>query len=201
MKWGPIHPDESAWRWEPADWLVEYARAHDMLVHGHALVWQRATPGLDLRRRATTVPRDVRGTPPDARRPLPRSGRILGRRERGADESGTLARHDLPESAGPRLHRGGLPIAHAADPDTRLYYNDPSAPTGSAGSRTPCTPSCVACSDDDVPIHGVGLQMHLDAASPPAAADVAANVERLSALGLDVRISEMDVRVRSDPRA
>ena len=50
--------------------------------------------------------------------------------------------------------------------------------------------------EDGVPIHGVGLQMHLDAASPPAAADVAANVERLSALSLDVRISEMDVRVR-----
>ena len=44
MKWGPIHPDEFAWRWEPADRLVEFARVHDMLVHGHALVWHEQLP-------------------------------------------------------------------------------------------------------------------------------------------------------------
>ena len=46
---------------------------------------------------------------------------------------------------------------------------------------------------DGVPIHGVGLQMHIDAANYPSPAAVAANVRRLADLGLKVNISEMDV--------
>ena len=47
-----------------------------------------------------------------------------------------------------------------------------------------------------VPIHGVGLQMHTGPAdASPSAADVAANMQRLAALGLDVVISEMDVQI------
>ena len=44
MKWALIHPAESAWRWEPADRLVAFARAHGMIVHAHTLVWHRQLP-------------------------------------------------------------------------------------------------------------------------------------------------------------
>ncbi len=50
-----------------------------------------------------------------------------------------------------------------------------------------------------VPIGGVGLQMHLDAASLPQVADIAGNMRRLAELGLLVNISEMDVRVARLP--
>ena len=50
--------------------------------------------------------------------------------------------------------------------------------------------------DEGVPVHGVGLQMHLRATRPPEPAAITANVARLRALGLVVRISEMDVRIR-----
>ena len=47
-----------------------------------------------------------------------------------------------------------------------------------------------------VPIHGVGLQMHLRAGDPPPPGRIRANMRRLAALGLRVEISEMDVQVR-----
>ncbi len=50
--------------------------------------------------------------------------------------------------------------------------------------------------DAGVPVHGVGLQMHLRAARPPKPAAIAASVARLVRLGLEVRITEMDVRIR-----
>jgi len=40
----------------------------------------------------------------------------------------------------------------------------------------------------------VGLQMHISVDSYPAFADVSANIARLVALGLDVHVTEMDVR-------
>ena len=46
-----------------------------------------------------------------------------------------------------------------------------------------------------VPIDGVGLQMHISANARPADAAIAANMQRLAALGLLVNISEMDVRI------
>ncbi len=52
---------------------------------------------------------------------------------------------------------------------------------------------------DGVPIHGVGLQMHLFAVEYPKPEDIAANVRRLAALGLKVAITEMDVRIKELP--
>lgn len=195
MKWGPIHPDESAWRWEPADRLVEYARAHDMLVHGHALVWHEQLPAWI----SAVAPRRFRETFEEHLQTL--VGRYRGRVgswdvvNEALTSRGRLRDTIFLGRLGPGYIAEAFRIAHAADPDTRLYYNDFGA--DGLGRKSEAVHALVrGLLEDGVPIHGVGLQMHLDAASPPAAADVAANVERLSALGLDVRISEMDVRVR-----
>eukprot|EP00665_Eupelagonemidae_sp_cell47_P003649 gene3649-4401_t len=45
-----------------------------------------------------------------------------------------------------------------------------------------------------VPIDGVGLQMHLQAAKPPAEDSVRENIARFAALGLYVHITELDVK-------
>jgi endo-1,4-beta-xylanase len=50
-----------------------------------------------------------------------------------------------------------------------------------------------------VPIDGVGLQMHVSAANRPLDGAIAANIQRLAALGLTVHISEMDVKVNDGP--
>jgi endo-1,4-beta-xylanase len=47
-----------------------------------------------------------------------------------------------------------------------------------------------------VPINGVGFQMHLDVDSPPPESEVSANMQRLSDLGLEVHITELDVRIK-----
>src|SRR5260370_16781868 len=51
-----------------------------------------------------------------------------------------------------------------------------------------------------VPISGVGLQMHVGIDSYPDPQGVLANMQRLNALGLEVQITEMDVRIQGDRR-
>lgn len=46
-----------------------------------------------------------------------------------------------------------------------------------------------------IPVHGVGLQMHVDLNFAPPQADITSNLKRLAALGLEVHITEMDVRL------
>ena len=50
-----------------------------------------------------------------------------------------------------------------------------------------------------VPIHGIGLQMHVSIDQSPRPQDVLVNMDRLSELGLEVHITEMDVRIQGNP--
>jgi len=186
MKWGPIHPDESAWRWAPADRVLEFAAAHGMRVHGHALVWHEQLPpwlrGVAPRRFRATLEEHI--------------GTLVGR-YRGRVGSWDVVNEALTsrgrlrdtlflDRLGPDYVAEAFRIAHAADPDARLYYNEFGA--DALGRKSDAVLSLLrGLLDDGVPIHGVGLQMHVDAASPPAAGDVAANVERLSMTGTLVR--------------
>jgi GH35 family endo-1,4-beta-xylanase len=85
-------------------------------------------------------------------------------------------------------------IAREADPQAMLFYNDYGG-EGLGGKSDAIYDLVRGLVAQGVPIDGVGLQMHVRAGAPPAAADVAANMRRYATLGLRVNISEMDVRV------
>ena len=191
-----MHPTERGWHFDPADRLVEFAETHGLQVHGHTLVWDRQLPawldpGLTRRRMAGELARHVETV----------VGRYRGRiqswdvvNEAVADRGG-LRRTVFLRVLGPGYVADAFRLAHAADPAAQLYYNDCEA--DALGPKADAVYALVGrLLDDGVPVHGVGLQMHLRATHPPASAAIAAHVERLTALGLLVRISEMDVRIR-----
>jgi len=47
-----------------------------------------------------------------------------------------------------------------------------------------------------VPIDGVGMQMHTSLGGAPPAIELSANMQRLAELGLEIHITEMDVRLQ-----
>jgi endo-1,4-beta-xylanase len=83
--------------------------------------------------------------------------------------------------------------AHAADPDIKLFYNDYNA-DGVNQKSTFIYDMVKSMIQRGIPIHGVGLQMHLDTNSYPKEDDLRANIKRFGDLGLDVHITEMDIR-------
>jgi len=85
--------------------------------------------------------------------------------------------------------------AHEADPDARLFYNDYAAEALNTKSDA-IYATVKELLRRRVPIHGVGLQMHVCQWAPPKPKSVARNIRRLNALGLDVHITEMDVRIK-----
>ena len=197
MKWGLVHPAEREWSFGPADELVAFAEAHGMQVHGHALVWHRQladwlTPALTGREVARALASHIDTL----------VGRYAGRvaswdvvNEAVADDGGGLRDTYFLRACGEDHLAEAFRLAHAADPGARLYYNDYGAER--AGRKSDTVYALVRrLLDAGVPLHGVGLQMHLRAARPPKPAAIRASVARLLALGLEVRISEMDVRIR-----
>jgi len=92
-------------------------------------------------------------------------------------------------------------FAREADPTAELYYND--AGGEGLGPKSDAIYNLVkGMLSRGVPIDGVGLEMHVDqnmqfdSNTPPwTAQNIAANIQRLTALGLKVQITEMDVRL------
>ena len=102
----------------------------------------------------------------------------------------TVFRRPSGRATSPRLSGGPTPPIPAPGSTTTTTRR-------SAGPKSDAVYALVRrLLEHGVPIHGVGLEMHLRVTHPPAPAAIAANVARLTALGLAVRISEMDVRIR-----
>ena len=88
--------------------------------------------------------------------------------------------------------------AHQADPDAKLYYNDYDFFTR-ADKRDFILQEIKTMLDAGVPIHGLGIQSHLKLDSPDLT-QIEESLEKCSALGIDIRISELDITVNHDYR-
>jgi endo-1,4-beta-xylanase len=198
MKWESLHPQPNEWTFAGADRLVEFAEKNQMKVTGHVLIWHEQLPAYvkslsaqDLRRAIREHIREV-------------VGRYKGKVwswdvvNEAIDEKGELRKTLFLEKLGDGYIAEVFRAAHRADPNARLYYNDYGC-DGLGLKSDRLFKLLLDLRADRVPIHGVGLQMHVTGRDCPKTEDIAANIHRLAGLGLSVRISEMDVRIRDLP--
>jgi len=87
----------------------------------------------------------------------------------------------------------------APDPEALLFYSDAEGET--IGSFNLKSDAIYAMGRDfknrGIPIDGVGLQMHIDSLNPDITG-MAANIARVTALGVQIHITELDVALPSD---
>ena len=199
MKWGTIGRTQGAYDFSGGDAIAGFAAAHGMQLKGHALIWHGSVPGW------------VNGLPPSEMHDVFETyirtvaehyrGRVLAWdvvNEAVADDGSGLRDTVFRQKLGDQYIADAFRLAHQADPDAMLFYNDYNGEGLNAKSNRiyDLVKGLLA---QGVPIHGVGLQMHITASNPPAAASVSANLRRLADLGLTVNFSEMDVRISSLP--
>jgi len=195
MKWDPIERARGAEDFSGGDAIANFAAARGMRVKGHALVWHQAVPswvaGLSAAELRTELERHIRSVASHYR------GRVVAWdvvNEAIDDTTSGLRDSMFRQKLGDRYIADAFRVAHEADPQALLFYNDYGGEA--LGGKSDAIFSLVkGLVDQGVPIDGVGLQMHVRAAAPPDEAGVAANMRRIAALGLRVNISEMDVRV------
>jgi endo-1,4-beta-xylanase len=198
MKWKFIHPTPDRFDFEPADQLVEFAAKHNMRIKGHALLWHESLPD------------STKDLPADQLRQAVREHiRAVVARYKGKvyawdvvneaiGDSEALRPSVLLYKLGPDFIADAFRTAHEADPAAKLIYND----YGTEGLGPKSDRQCALLRNllvAKVPVHEVGLQMHVTAQKPPNADHIAVNVRRLTALGLRVNISEMDVSLVEAP--
>jgi endo-1,4-beta-xylanase len=197
MKWDPTERQPGVYDFAGADAIVAFAEANRMRVKGHALLWHEALPdwvkALSAAELQAAVEDHIRTV----------AGRYRGRvvawdvvNEAVAEDGNGLRDTVFRQKLGEGYLELAFRVAHEADPDALLIYNDYGAE--GLGLKSDTVYGLVRrLRERGVPIGGVGLQMHVAAQSRPQSADIAANMRRLAELGLVVNISEMDIRIRN----
>lgn len=208
LKWAApgartLRPTKDTFDFADADVLVESAQANGLKIRAHTLVWGQALPSWLTdqewsREELLKILRDHIKTV---------VGRYRGKIaiwdvvNEAVEWNGVYQENFWLRKLGPDYIEMAFRWAHEADPDALLFLNEDGTEGLSQGSDKFLEIVRTLLSKG-VPIHGVGLETHVDlsyqtlggndVASPQA---LNANITRLGKLGVRVHISEIDVRI------
>ncbi len=211
MKFGLIHPQRGTYDFSGGDALVSFAQAHNMMVRGHTLVWYQQVP--DWVTNGGFAATDLSNILQDHINTVMGhyAGKVYGWdvvNEAFADD-GTMRDtiwYDQPgigfAGQGTAYIEQALRWAHAADPTAKLFYNDYNDETMNVKSDA-IYAMAVDFKNRGVPLDGIGFQTHVDLTfdNPTTLASYASNLQRFADLGLDVHITELDIRLSDDSAA
>ena len=211
MKFGIIHPGFSTYDFTGGDALVAFAQAHTMVVRGHTLVWHNQVPSwvtsgnYAAPQLSTILQNHINAV----------MGHYAGQVyawdvvNEAFNDDGTMRDtiwYDQPgigfAGMGTKYIEQVLTWAHAADLNAKLFYNDYNAEPLDAKSD-----AIYAMAQDfktrGVPLDGIGFQLHIDLTfdNPATLASLTGNLQRFAALGLDLHITELDIRLQDSSAA
>jgi endo-1,4-beta-xylanase len=201
FKWGATHPEQGRYDFAAADRVAAFAQQHRIALRGHCLAWHHANPAW-LSERTTT--RD------EAVATLRDHIHTVAGRYRGSiiawdvvneaiDDKTFRWREDAiwQRAIGPDYIALAFQFAREADPHAKLYYNDYDA--CDLGPKSNAVYELVQrLQSEGVPIDGVGWQCHVTEGFR-VNDQHRANAERVAALGLELSVTELDVRLRMPP--
>ncbi|MFJ5776702.1 endo-1,4-beta-xylanase [Streptomyces sp. NPDC093094] len=195
MKWESVEPSRGTFNWAPADQVVAFATAHGQQVRGHTLVWHSQNPGWLAN--GTWTPAQLSTVLQD--HITAEVGRYKGRIaawdvvNEAFNEDGTYRSSIWSNGLGQDYIANALTWARAADPGAKLYINDYNV-EGVNAKSTALYNLVRSLKERGVPIDGVGLQAHLILGQVPSS--LQQNIQRFADLGVDVAITELDVRMQ-----
>ena len=211
MKFTATHPqpntDPSPYDFSAGDQLVAFAQAHAMQVRGHTLIWHGDNPVWLTNGNYSAVQMNA-----IVQDHITQVVQHFGSRvfawdvvNEAFNDDGTMRStifYDQPgigfAGQGTAYIEQSLRWASAANPSGQLFYNDYGAEVANAKSD-----AVLAMATDfknrGVPLHGIGFQMHVDLGFDNAGTlqSFVSNLQRFAALGLELHITELDVRVNA----
>jgi endo-1,4-beta-xylanase len=200
MKWRSVEPAEGVFDWGAADAVAAFAAANHQKLRGHNLLWPGHLPDWVA---------NGRFTPAQLQRIIEThvGGEVA--RYRGAvyawdvinepfDDAGAWRGGVLHDTLGDAYVAIALRAARAADPNAKLYVNEYNIER--AGAKFDALYALIASlKRSGAPIDGIGLQSHFVGGRVPP--DMQAIMAKFATLGVDVAVTELDVRLEFPPDA
>ncbi|WP_246108463.1 endo-1,4-beta-xylanase [Streptomyces sedi] len=195
MKWDAIQPQRGQFNLEPANRLMDFAAANAQQVWGHTLVWHSQLPGwvsnggfgadeLDgiIQDHISTVVGEYAG-----------EIAYWDVVNEVFEDDGSLRQSVFLNTLGDGYIADAFRYAEAADPSAKLCINDYS--TEHTNAKSDALYDLVSgMLDQGVPVDCVGFQMHL-ILDQYSASDIQSNLQRFADLGVEVVITELDIRM------
>jgi len=192
MKWQYTEPSQGRFDYTAAEEIVDLAESNGQQVRGHTLVWHNQLPSwvndvpagelLGVMRNHITHEVDHF------------KGRLIHWDvvNEAFEEDGSRRQSVFQRKIGDSYIAEAFKAARAADPDAKLYYNDYNIE--GIGPKSDAVYEMVkSFKAQGVPIDGVGMQAHLIAGQVPAS--LRQNIQRFADLGVDVALTELDIRM------
>ncbi len=202
--WISLHPSPQVYNYAKADKLVAFAKANNMPIQIHHLVWgeQKFLPnwlknghfnksqllGI-IHQYITNVVNHFKNKVAVwsvVNEAFTRSQHTYGLSDWWANNTGGETTY-IDDS---------FVWAHQTDPNAKLILNDFNNETENNISNSEYSYIKTAKAKG-IPINGIGMQMHINAANPPSIGAMVKNMKRFAAIGVPVYITEFDVNLNS----
>jgi endo-1,4-beta-xylanase len=200
MKFASVRPSRTAFNFTDADKIVDFAHDHGMLVRGHTLVWYKQNPPwltngkFSSSEISALLKEHIRAVVGHYRHRIYAWDVV----NEAIDDNAEFRNTIWSSALGPDYVQQAFVWAHEADPQAKLFYNDYGGEA--LGSKSDAIYNLTrTLKARGVPIDGVGLQSHFSVDQPPNFANIAANMKRLAKLGLEIHVTELDVRLSMPP--
>jgi endo-1,4-beta-xylanase len=202
MKFGPVHPEEHRWDWEEADMVADYARANNIPMRGHTIVWHNQTPDWLFKEGPTGT--DSVSKAALYRRLEQHIEALTGRYndvvyawdvlnevievDKENDQGFRLS--DWYTIGGAELYSLAFKLMRQASPGKKLFYNDFNNEGGKKMERTIAFLRNLL--DSGAALDGVGVQGHWRW-NYPDTETLRSCFTAYSELGLEIEITELDI--------
>lgn len=200
MKWDETEPLQDYFTFDDADRIVSWAQSRGWKIHGHTLVWHSQTPSWAQNLSASDLESAMYNHIDKVMDHF--KGKILvwDVVNEAFNEDGSYRDSFWYNKLGKSYIEKAFIRARAADPNAKLIYNDYNLEA--TGSKSNAVYNMLKdFKSRGIPVDGIGFQMHLDIQYGFNFNDFARNMQRFADLGLEIYITEMDVRVSSNPSA
>jgi endo-1,4-beta-xylanase len=198
-KWGATEPNRGQYSFTQCDGVLNFAHANGMAFRGHNLCWGSGNPnwlqngGLNAAQKKqvlidhiTTVVKRYNDTP--------LCWDVVN--EAVADSGNDVLKPTVWYPDVPDFIDVAFQTARAANPSVKLFYNDYNigSATGWSQAKSDKVYNLIkSMKQRNIPIDGVGFQLHVDLNYDNMVAGVIQNIQRYAALGIEVHFTEIDV--------
>ena len=212
MKFDAVEPNQGSFSFNDGDRLVKFANRHNMRVRGHTLAWHSQVPTwltsdgtkntnnfsrkqlLDiLHNHIKNVVTHWKGKVAEwdvANEVLSDNQQTIYSNPNGYDLRPSVWATGIGED----FLDSAFVWAHKYDPDAVLILNDYGVENKGWGKSEALYNLAMRLRNSGIPIHGVGLQTHMDAGNVSAKA-IDANIARFKDAGLECHITELDLGI------
>jgi endo-1,4-beta-xylanase len=194
MKWDATEPSPGSFQFAAGDQVVSSAQAHGQRVRGHTLVWHSQLPSwvgqLPADQVQSAMENHINGVAGHFRGSIYAWDVV----NEPLNEDGTLRSSPFLAAMGVGYIADALRTARAADPNAKLYLNDYNIEGLNAKSDAMFA-LAQSLRAQGVPLDGIGFESHFILNSLPSSMQT--NLARFAGLGLDVAITELDIRMRT----